>query len=126
MTDEQSQIIQQTKKPDYNMGKDFVDGFMLANDYEFMVYGGYLNYRDRDAAIGESWGLARDMIQNGATPLSDPGRFRQLALSGVTRYIAAGGSVNVPSENKAFVFSGASVSCLSVPVRGCVLEGLSC
>lgn len=93
------------------MGKDFTDGFMLANDYEFMVYGGYLDYGDRDPAIGDSWGLARDMLQNGATPLSDPGRFRQLTLDKVTRYVAAGGSVNVPSENKAFVFSGATVSC---------------
>lgn len=85
---------------------------MLANDYEFMVYGGYLNYGDKDPSIGANWCLARDMIQNGATPLSDPGRFRQLALSGVSRYIAAGASVNVPSENKGFVFSGATVSYL--------------
>lgn len=92
------------------MGTDFSDGFMLANNYEFIVYGGYLNYVDKDPAIGPAWGLARDMFQNGATPLSSPGRFRQLSLSGITRYIAAGGSVNVPSENKGFVFSGATVS----------------
>lgn len=94
------------------MGPDFSDGFMLANDYQFMVYGGYLNYGDSDPSIGENWCLAKDIIQHGATPLPHPG-FRQLALSGVTRYIAAGGSVNVPSENKGFVFSGATVSYLS-------------
>lgn len=92
------------------MGTDLSDGFMLANDYEFIVYGGYLDYIDADPTIGPTWGLARDMVQNGATPLSDPGRFRQLGLDGITRYIAAGGSVNVPSENRAFVFSGATVS----------------
>lgn len=92
------------------MGTDLSDGFMLANEYEFITYGGYLEFRDADPTIGPTWALARDMVQNGATPLTDPGSFRQLSLSGVTRYIASGGSVNVPSENKGYVFSGATVS----------------
>ncbi|PWW76820.1 hypothetical protein C7212DRAFT_344289 [Tuber magnatum] len=100
--------IQSTPKPDTNMGTDFKNGFMLANDFQFIIYGGYLEYGDKDPSIGPVWSLARDMVQNGETPLRDPPKYRTLTLEKITRYIAAGGSVNVPSENKAYVFSGAT------------------
>ncbi|CUS13322.1 unnamed protein product [Tuber aestivum] len=100
--------IQSTAKPETNMGTNFKNGFMLANDYQFIVYGGYMEYGDKDQAVGPTWSLARDMVQNGETPLQDPPKYRTLTLEKVTRYIAAGGSVNVPSENRAYVFSGAT------------------
>ncbi|KAH0612393.1 uncharacterized protein H6S33_010445 [Morchella sextelata] len=108
MDDYQFDILNNLTKAPGNMGTDFHDGFMLANDYEFIIYGGYLRLRDESASINEMWSLARYMIQNGATPLSDPGEFQLLALDNITRYIASAGSVNVPSENKAYVFSGAT------------------
>lgn len=101
--------VQNVSKPDGNIGTDFKNGFMLANDYQFIVYGGYMDLLDKDPAVGQSWALARYLFQNGNTPLEKP-TWKTLGLSGVTRYIAGGGSVNVPSENKAFVFSGATVS----------------
>jgi hypothetical protein len=113
MDDYQFDILNNLTKAPGNMGTDFHDGFMLANDYEFIIYGGYLRLRDESASINEMWSLARYMIQNGATPLSDPGEFQLLALDNITRYIASAGSVNVPSENKAYVFSGATVSSMS-------------
>ncbi|KAG0126675.1 hypothetical protein HOY82DRAFT_614554 [Tuber indicum] len=100
--------IQSTAKPDSNMGTNFVNGFMLANDYQFIVYGGYMELGDKDPSIGPTWSLARDMVQHGETPLRDPPKYRTLTLDKVTRYIAAGGSVNVPSEDRAYVFSGAT------------------
>lgn len=69
-----------------------------------------MDYMNNDSLIGPTWSQARDMVQHGEVPLRDAPKYRTFALDGVTRYIAAGGSVNVPSENKAYVFSGETVS----------------
>ena len=83
---------------------------MLANDYQFIVYGGFMDYMNKDPLIGPTWSQARDMVRHGEVPLPNPPKYRTFALDGVTRYIAAGGSVSVPSEDKAYVFSGETVS----------------
>ncbi|RPA94702.1 hypothetical protein L873DRAFT_1404769 [Choiromyces venosus 120613-1] len=108
LADDGKTAIQSTAKPDTNMGTNFKNGFMLANNYQFIIYGGYMEYLDKDPSVGPTWSLARDIVQNGETPLQNPPKYRTLTLEKVTRYIAAGGSVNVPSENKAYVFSGAT------------------
>lgn len=110
LADDGKTAIQSTPKLDGNVGINFKDGFMLANDYEFIVYGGFMDYMNNDSLIGPTWSQARDMVQHGEVPLRDAPKYRTFALDGVTRYIAAGGSVSVPSENKAYVFSGETVS----------------
>lgn len=116
MDDDWNKIMQTEKKGSGVMGQDFVDGFMLANEYEFIVYGGFLDFVERDPAFVKTWSIARYMRQNGATPLENPGDFSIFGLKdNINRYIAAGASVNVPSENKAFVFSGVTVSHFHYP-----------
>ncbi|CAM1511639.1 Fc.00g091520.m01.CDS01 [Cosmosporella sp. VM-42] len=94
---------------------NFYDGAMLANDAEFFLYGGtYIrntkNYQDPDADEVMEY----QAYQYGPDkPAWDQG-FKEPKLDdGVTRYIAYGGAVNAPSENKAWYFSG-----LTSPTRG--------
>lgn len=58
----------------------------------------------------QNWAFAKDIYQHGAVPLPRPGESRDIVLAGVTRDVAAGAYVSVPSENLAFVFGGSRVS----------------
>ncbi|GAO13216.1 hypothetical protein UVI_02025650 [Ustilaginoidea virens] len=92
---------------------------MLANDHEFFLYGGAVFRNDQlydpppaNAVLGYrryQYGPDKPLWQKGfsAGHLDD----------GVTRYVAYGGAVNAPSENKAWYFSG-----LSSPTRGPIIQ----
>ncbi|KHN97044.1 Galactose oxidase/kelch, beta-propeller [Metarhizium album ARSEF 1941] len=94
---------------------NYDDGAMLANDAEFFLYGGALVKIEglygapaADAVLAYrryAYGPERPLWQRGF----NSGRLDD----GVTRYIAYGGAVSAPSENKAWYFSG-----LSSPSRG--------
>lgn len=91
-----------------NIAPNYFDGALLANDDEFFLYGGLL-LKDGQAypeprgdTIRVYEGYQYGVEKDGFTP----GSFRDFQLDNLTRYIAYGGAANVPSENKAFYFSG--------------------
>ncbi|KAF7559910.1 hypothetical protein G7046_g4238 [Stylonectria norvegica] len=87
---------------------NYYDGGMLANDAEFFLYGGAIlrnddlyDPPDADEVLGyEAYAYGPDK------PLWKPGFDDARLKNDVTRYIAYGGAVNAPSENKAWYFSG--------------------
>ncbi|KUI57512.1 hypothetical protein VP1G_04800 [Cytospora mali] len=90
-----------------NIAPNHFDGALLANDDEFFLYGGLPNYVDAfDATDGDSvWEYQR--YQYGVTKDGFRPSFQTVNLpNSLTPYIAYGGAANVPSENKAFYFSG--------------------
>ncbi|EFY92649.1 hypothetical protein MAC_01285 [Metarhizium acridum CQMa 102] len=92
------------------------DGGMLANDAEFFLYGGALTI-DTLASYAEPAANAvlayRKYAYGPEKPLWQSGFNSGHLDDGVTRYIAYGGPVSAPSENKAWYFSG-----LTSPSRG--------
>lgn len=97
---------------------NYYDGGMLANDAEFFLYGGALFRNDElyDQPPANS-ALGYRRYQYGVSkPLWEKGFADGHLDDGVSRYIAYGGSVNAPSENKAWYFSG-----LTSPTRGPII-----
>lgn len=97
---------------------NYVSGALLSNSAQFFPYGGMTlrsdSYPDPD----------RDFVweyQAHAYSASDrafsPGFIAEELPDGVTRYLAYGAGVSVPSENKAFYFSG-----LHAPDKGVIYE----
>jgi hypothetical protein len=90
-----------------NIAPNYLDGAMLANDAEFFLYGGLIR---RTSQYPEPYAddiLGYQAYQYGAPKGSwRPGFIQQRLPVGLTRYLAYGGGVNAPSENKAWYFSG--------------------
>lgn len=92
-----------------NFAPNYYDGAIMANDHEWYLYGGLL----RDTA-GFSLPPADSVLEYQESqygvdkPSFIPGFSIKNLPKGVTRYLAYGGAANVPSENKAFYFSGMS------------------
>ncbi|KAL7268734.1 hypothetical protein RUND412_008629 [Rhizina undulata] len=80
------------------------NGHMLANNYEFVLYGGYALATSTIPQQPADWAYARYIYQQGDVNLNVD--WNKLTLENVTRYIADGAYSNVPSENLAFVFGG--------------------
>lgn len=92
-----------------NLAPNYYDGAMLANDNEFFLYGGLLTQTGAFSSTPDAESvLAYQMYQYG--PQKD--RWSQgffgagLPEDTLTRYVAYGGAVNAPSENKAYYFGG--------------------
>ncbi|SPJ81533.1 uncharacterized protein FTOL_08938 [Fusarium torulosum] len=87
---------------------NFIDGALLGNDDEFFLYGGdLLRNDDLYEAPDQDQILGYQAYQYGPDkPVWKPGFVDPKLDKGVTRYVAYGGGVNVPSENLAFYFSG--------------------
>ncbi|KAL6913381.1 hypothetical protein FSST1_011141 [Fusarium sambucinum] len=94
---------------------NFLDGALLGNDDEFFLYGGDLLENDdlyespaKDEILGyQAYQYGPDK------PTWKPSFVDSKLDENVTRYIAYGGAVNVPSEDLAFYFSG-----LRSPTKG--------
>lgn len=96
---------------------DYYDGALLANDAGFFLYGGAILRNDEiyDAPDDDEV-LAYQAYQYGPNkPAWRQGFINADLQDGVTPYIAYGGGVNAPSENKAWYFSG-----LTSPTRGVI------
>ena len=93
-----------------NIGPDYIDGVMFANDYEWWTYGGlvtstasYSAPAANSVALYELYTTAPGTLFNQGFILSDlPGN--------ITRYVSYGAGVSVPSENLGFYFGGARSS----------------
>jgi hypothetical protein len=100
---------------------NFIDGALLGNDDEFFLYGGDLldesapqesSAKDESPAKDEILGY--QAYQYGPDkPAWKPSFVDSKLDENVTRYVAYGGAVNVPSEDLAFYFSG-----LRSPTKG--------
>ena len=90
-----------------NLGPQFYDGGMFANDGEFYTYGGLVSKTDAFSAPDSQTVEGYEAYWYGATGKDfTPGFINYALPQGMTRYVTAGGAVSVPSENKGFYFSG--------------------
>ncbi|KAI0387486.1 hypothetical protein F5Y04DRAFT_5244 [Hypomontagnella monticulosa] len=85
---------------------NYYDGALLANDHEFFLYGGELDY---SSSYPEPDG--NTIIEYAATPYGEVSNFRSGFLNKrlsdrVSQFIAYGAGANAPSENKAWYFGG--------------------
>ncbi|KAK7748643.1 hypothetical protein SLS53_000664 [Cytospora paraplurivora] len=90
-----------------NLAPNYFDGALLANDDEFYLYGGLLAEDDAYTPPDADEVLKYEGYQYSVNKPAWKPQFLEADLTGnLTRYIAYGGAANVPSENKAFYFSG--------------------
>jgi hypothetical protein len=90
-----------------NIGPQYYDGGMLANDAEYFTYGGQLTKTDAFAAQDGQAVKKYEAYWYGAAGKQFASGFLDISLpAGMTRYVTAGAAVSVPSENKGFYFSG--------------------
>ena len=83
---------------------------MLANDDHFILYGGVFDDSDGINYPRDDWASRMELYVDGqAVQHQDGSQWNEVVLGGVTRYIADGAYVNVPSEDLAFVFGGSRV-----------------
>ncbi|OAX81588.1 hypothetical protein ACJ72_04069 [Emergomyces africanus] len=90
-----------------NLAPRYARGAMLANDHKFYLYGGLLKSSDFESPPDEGRILAYEAYQYG--PLATawrPGFLFEDLNNNLTTYITDGAAASVPSENKAFYFSG--------------------
>jgi len=88
-----------------NIGPQYYDGGMFANDYDWITYGGLLSATDAfKPPSGDSIAEYQKYPQ-GPKQLTAGYVLDQLP-AGITRYVTNGAAVSIPSENRAFYFSG--------------------
>lgn len=102
-----SRILNTTQKPANNFAPNYYDGALLANDYEFFLYGGLL-IMTRANSLPDSndvqfykvsdYGVEKEAFR--------PGFFNGKLPDNITRYVTYGGAASAPSENKAWYFGG--------------------
>ncbi|KAI9890298.1 MAG: hypothetical protein M1814_004334 [Vezdaea aestivalis] len=101
------QVRSSTNGPANNIFPNYYDGFMFANNEEYILYGGLVKRTDAFVAPNADTFLTFEQYQSPPIrQLWAPGFVQGQLPSGVTRYITAGAGVNVPSENLGFYFSG--------------------
>ena len=89
-----------------NIGPQYLDGAMLANDYQWVTYGGQLDVTDAWKAPDKD-SIAKYMkFQSGPPRQFESGWQLDELPENITRYITHGAAVSVPSEDLAFYFGG--------------------
>ncbi|RDW91032.1 hypothetical protein BP5796_02197 [Coleophoma crateriformis] len=89
-----------------NIGPQYIDGAMFANDYEWWTYGGLLQLTDAYDAPASDSVAAYQVYSSPNAKQFQQGFVLKRLPSGISRYITDGASVSVPSENLGFYFSG--------------------
>ncbi|EEP78101.1 predicted protein [Uncinocarpus reesii 1704] len=85
---------------------NYVDGAMLANDYEFILYGGLHRQTDNPPPEDQTLSYERYYSGQAGSPNWKEGFVLTHTNNNVTRYITHGAGVSVPSENRGYYFSG--------------------
>ncbi|TVY36673.1 Kelch repeat-containing protein, partial [Lachnellula subtilissima] len=88
-----------------NIGPQYYDGTMFANDYEWITYGGLLSPTDAFKAPGEDSVPAYQQYPQVQKQFSS-GYVLGTTSTGTTRYVTNGAGVSVPSENLGFYMGG--------------------
>ncbi|GAP93248.1 putative kelch repeat protein [Rosellinia necatrix] len=90
-----------------SVSPNYFDGAMLANDHEFVLYGGLIRKSSDGSPPGpdkvEGYRVSDYGIEK---PAFTPGLFLPNVPENMTRYVTFGGAANAPSENKAWYFGG--------------------
>jgi hypothetical protein len=90
-----------------NIAPEFLDGAIFSNNYELYLYGGLLRDSNGLQPPPGNEVLGYERFQYGPPREAwQPGFIRGQLPENVTRYITAGASVSVPSENRGFYFGG--------------------
>ncbi|KAM3085135.1 hypothetical protein ACMFMG_003567 [Clarireedia jacksonii] len=79
---------------------------MLANDYEWYTYGGLPARTDAYSAPDQHALFSYQVYESGPPKVFTPGVLATELPSNLTRYVAYGGAVSIPSENLGFYFAG--------------------
>ncbi|TVY82831.1 Kelch repeat-containing protein [Lachnellula suecica] len=88
-----------------NIGPQYYDGAMFANDYDWMTYGGLLSLTNAFKPPGANSIASYQQYPQGAKTFSAGYLLDQLPTE-ITRYVTNGAAVSVPSENLGFYFGG--------------------
>lgn len=90
-----------------NIAPLYYDGALLANDAEFLSYGGLLRGSTAFSDPPADASLAYERYNLGSKDRRfEPGFVQKTISEGVTRYVGFGGGVSVPSENMGYYFGG--------------------
>ncbi|APA13888.1 hypothetical protein SS1G_14009 [Sclerotinia sclerotiorum 1980 UF-70] len=90
-----------------NLGPNYVDGAMFANDFEWYTYGGMLVFTDAFSSPDEDSAISYEVYTDGTPGKQFFQNFEQIKLpTNLTRYVTYGGAVSIPSENLGYYFSG--------------------
>jgi hypothetical protein len=89
-----------------NNAPTYLDGAMLANDYEWYTYGGLVVITGAYSAQGEDTALTYQVYPSGPPKDFQPGFLTVTLPTNLTRYVAYGGAVSIPSENLGYYFAG--------------------
>lgn len=89
-----------------NIGPQYYDGAMFANDYEWFTYGGLLDVTDAYTPPPADAAATYQVYASGPAKQFFPGFAIADLPNGITRYVTDGAAVSVPSENKGYYFGG--------------------
>jgi hypothetical protein len=89
-----------------NVAPNYIDGTMMANDFEWFTYGGQLYDTETFEPPGSRSVLAWEQFASGPPKDFESGYALDLLTGNITRYVTYGGGVSVPSENLGFYFAG--------------------
>ncbi|KAK2755748.1 hypothetical protein FQN54_005898 [Arachnomyces sp. PD_36] len=90
-----------------NLAPNYVDGAILSNDNEYILYGGLILGTDSMDPPASDQVVVYEGYQDGANAeVWAPNFSHETLTDDVNRYVAAGASVSAPSENLGFYFSG--------------------
>lgn len=104
-----SDIIQRVPKvvgAGNNVAPNYYEGMLFSNDYELYMYGGLLADTDSISAQSATLVVGYEKFLQGPEKIFGPGLINGNLPEGMTRYLAAGAGVNVPSEQLGFYFGG--------------------
>lgn len=93
-----------------NIGPDYIDGVMFANDYEWWTYGGLVTSTASYSAPGANSVALYELYTTAPGTLFNQGFILSDLPANITRYVSYGAGVSVPSENLGFYFGGARSS----------------
>ncbi|KAG4418624.1 hypothetical protein IFR04_008249 [Cadophora malorum] len=89
-----------------NIGPQYYDGAMFANDYEWYTYGGKLRTTDQFKAPAGNAVASYQVYPSGPPKDFNKGFILDTLPEGITRYVTNGAAVSVPSENLGYYFAG--------------------
>ncbi|KAE8450477.1 hypothetical protein EG329_006207 [Mollisiaceae sp. DMI_Dod_QoI] len=89
-----------------NVAPNYYDGTMLANDFEWFIYGGLISQTAKYALPLGNAAAAYEVFASGPPKQFQPGYILEQLPDGVTRYVTNGAGVSVPSENLGFYLGG--------------------
>ncbi|KUJ10397.1 uncharacterized protein LY89DRAFT_689663 [Mollisia scopiformis] len=89
-----------------NVAPNYYDGVMMANDYEWFIYGGLITQTAEYTLPDSQSAAAYEVYASGPPKQFKSGYILETLTNGLTRYVTNGAGVSVPSENLGFYFGG--------------------